>query len=95
MTVKQSDSHVFYIEGHACQAPPLAPGLHVTSTPIGNLGDITVRALQVLASADLVLCEDTRITRKLMQKYGIGVQLQAYHDHEGCDDHRSDQIQHD
>ncbi len=59
----------------------LAPGLHVVATPIGNLSDVTLRALVVLASADLVLCEDTRVTRKLLDRYGLKPALLAYHDH--------------
>jgi 16S rRNA (cytidine1402-2'-O)-methyltransferase len=59
----------------------LAPGLHVVATPIGNLGDVTLRALSVLASADLVLCEDTRVTRKLLDRYGLRPALLAYHEH--------------
>lgn len=81
MTVKPPKKAAFYIDGHACSVPTLAPGLYVTSTPIGNLADITLRALQVLAAADLVLCEDTRVTRKLTQKYGIEAILRPYHDH--------------
>lgn len=59
----------------------LAPGLYVVATPIGNLGDITLRALATLKAADLVLCEDTRVTRKLFDRYGIASRLLAYHDH--------------
>lgn len=59
----------------------LAPGLYVTATPIGNLGDVTLRALSVLASADLVLCEDTRVTRRLLDRYGLRPRLLAYHEH--------------
>jgi 16S rRNA (cytidine1402-2'-O)-methyltransferase len=59
----------------------LASGLHVVATPIGNLSDVTLRALVVLASADLVLCEDTRVTRKLLDRYGLKPSLLAYHDH--------------
>jgi 16S rRNA (cytidine1402-2'-O)-methyltransferase len=59
----------------------LAPGLYVVATPIGNLGDVTLRALSVLASADLVLCEDTRVTRKLLDRYGLRPPLLAYHEH--------------
>jgi 16S rRNA (cytidine1402-2'-O)-methyltransferase len=59
----------------------LAPGLYVVATPIGNLGDVTLRALSVLASADLVLCEDTRITRRLLDRYGLRPQLLSYHEH--------------
>jgi 16S rRNA (cytidine1402-2'-O)-methyltransferase len=53
----------------------------VTATPIGNLGDITLRALAVLEGADAVLCEDTRVTAKLLSAYGIKAELVAYHDH--------------
>lgn len=59
----------------------LAPGLYVVATPIGNLGDVTLRALATLKSADLVLCEDTRITRKLFDRYSLKPRLLAYHDH--------------
>ncbi|GAB4233197.1 MAG: 16S rRNA (cytidine(1402)-2'-O)-methyltransferase [Methyloligellaceae bacterium] len=60
---------------------PLAPGLHIVSTPIGNLADITLRALSVLARADLILCEDTRHSARLLRHYGLDVPLQPYHDH--------------
>lgn len=59
----------------------LAAGLYVVATPIGNLGDVSLRALSVLASAGLVLCEDTRITRRLLDRYGLAPSLLAYHDH--------------
>ncbi len=58
-----------------------APGLHVVATPIGNLGDITLRALATLAGADLIACEDTRVTRKLLERYAIATPLTPYHDH--------------
>lgn len=61
----------------------LDPGLYIVATPIGNLRDITLRALDVLASCDQVLCEDTRITRKLLSAYGITVRRSAYHDFSG------------
>ena len=59
----------------------IAPGLHVVATPIGNLGDITLRALAALADADLIACEDTRVTRKLLDRYAIATPLTPYHDH--------------
>jgi 16S rRNA (cytidine1402-2'-O)-methyltransferase len=59
----------------------LAPGLYVVATPIGHLGDITLRALEVLAAADVIACEDTRVTRKLTDRYGIETPLTPYHDH--------------
>jgi 16S rRNA (cytidine1402-2'-O)-methyltransferase len=67
-------------------AAPLAPGLYIVSTPIGNLSDISIRALCVLASADAVFCEDTRHSRKLLSAYGIGRKLEAYHDFSGDQD---------
>ncbi len=62
-------------------APPLAPGLYVVSTPIGNLRDITLRALETLAAADLVLCEDTRTSARLFEHYDIRGPRQALHEH--------------
>lgn len=59
----------------------LAPGLYVVSTPIGRLRDITLRALDVLASADVVLAEDTRVTRRLCDAYGLKPALERYDDH--------------
>jgi 16S rRNA (cytidine1402-2'-O)-methyltransferase len=59
----------------------LAPGLYIVATPIGNLKDITLRALEVLRAADLVLCEDTRVTRKLFDRHDLAPKLAAYHDH--------------
>ena len=63
------------------EAPRLAPGLYVVATPIGNLRDITLRALDVLRAAALVLCEDTRVTRKLLDRHQLAPKLLAYHDH--------------
>ena len=54
---------------------------HFVATPIGNLGDISLRALAVLAAADVVFAEDTRHTRRLLDRYGIQVPLASYHDH--------------
>jgi 16S rRNA (cytidine1402-2'-O)-methyltransferase len=61
--------------------PRLSGGLYVVATPIGNLGDITLRALATLAAADLIACEDTRVSRKLFDRYSITAPLAAYHDH--------------
>jgi len=57
------------------------PGLHLVATPIGNLDDITLRALATLRRADIVACEDTRVTRRLLQAFAIATPMIAYHDH--------------
>jgi 16S rRNA (cytidine1402-2'-O)-methyltransferase len=67
-------------------ATSLAPGLYLVSTPIGNLADISVRALFALAAADIVFCEDTRHSRKLFSAYGLHKKLEAYHDFSGDKD---------
>ncbi len=62
---------------------PLAPGLYLVSTPIGNLRDITLRALDVIAGADMVLAEDTRVTAKLLNAFALKKKLTRYDDHIG------------
>jgi 16S rRNA (cytidine1402-2'-O)-methyltransferase len=59
----------------------LAPGLYLVATPIGNLRDITLRALDVLAAADFIVCEDTRVTGKLLNAYEIKKKMLPYNDH--------------
>ncbi len=66
--------------GEAGSSKP-EPGLYLTAVPIGNAGDITLRALTVLAAADAIACEDTRMTGKLLAIYGIKAALLPYHDH--------------
>jgi 16S rRNA (cytidine1402-2'-O)-methyltransferase len=76
-----SSTRSFSISGHILAAPRPVPGLHLVATPIGNLGDITLRALETLAGVDLIACEDTRITRRLTERYAISAQLAPYHEH--------------
>ena len=71
----------YILAGQPVEPPRLPPGLHLVATPIGNLRDITLRALETLAAADLIACEDTRVTRKLLDHYGIATPLTPYHEH--------------
>lgn len=71
----------FMIGQSEVMARPLEPALHLVATPIGNLGDVTLRALETLAAADIVACEDTRVTRILLERYGIRQKMTAYHEH--------------
>jgi 16S rRNA (cytidine1402-2'-O)-methyltransferase len=71
----------FSVDGHTLTAPKPVPGLYLVATPIGNLGDITLRALETLAGVDIIACEDTRITRRLTERYAIAAQLKPYHEH--------------
>lgn len=75
-----------YLIGQArMRAPRLAPALYLVATPIGNLSDVTIRALETLAAADIVACEDTRVTRVLLQRYGMRRRLMAYHEHNAAE----------
>lgn len=71
----------YFLSGHSLDAPRLEPALYIVSTPIGNLGDITVRALETLAAAAMIACEDTRVTATLVQRFGLKTPLLAYHEH--------------
>src|SRR6202163_89634 len=71
----------FHVFGHDIEARPVPPGPFLVATPIGNLGDVTLRALETLASVDVVACEDTRVTRRLFARYGIATPFLTYHDH--------------
>lgn len=71
----------FCIFGTKFDAPELAPGLYVVATPIGNLRDISIRALQTLAAVDQVLCEDTRQSARLLEHYLIKTPRVALHEH--------------
>ena len=68
---------------------PLDPGLYIVATPIGNLGDITMRAVDVLTRCDAVACEDTRVTGKLLKHLGISNRLLRYNDHSDTKDRES------
>jgi 16S rRNA (cytidine1402-2'-O)-methyltransferase len=63
------------------EAEKLPGGLYVTATPIGHLSDVTLRALATMAAVDILLCEDTRTTAKLLERYGIRTKLMPYHEH--------------
>ena len=67
----------------AVLAKPVAPGLHLVATPIGNLGDMTLRAIATLAAADVIYCEDTRHSRTLAQHFGLSAPMKPYHEHNG------------
>ena len=67
--------------GVEAEATDLPTGLYIVATPIGNLGDITLRALVTLRGVDVVACEDTRVTGGLLKLYGISQKLVSYHDH--------------
>lgn len=67
--------------GLRAEAEKIEPGLHLVATPIGNLKDISFRALSTLAAADAVVAEDTRVTKNLLAHYGISTPLIAYHEH--------------
>ena len=71
----------YVLAGQPIEPPRLATGLHLVATPIGNLRDITLRALETLAAADAIACEDSRVTRKLLDHYGITTPLTPYHEH--------------
>lgn len=77
----RAESPAFTAFGLRAEAEPIAPGLHVVATPIGNLRDISLRALATLAAADAVIAEDTRVTKTLLAHYGIATPLVAYHEH--------------
>ena len=67
--------------GHEIVAEKVPPGLYLVATPIGNLGDVTIRALQTLAAVDAIACEDSRVTGRLLERYAIETSLIPYHDH--------------
>src|ERR1044072_1201915 len=78
---KTARTRRYTLAGQAIDVARLTVGLYLVSTPIVNLRDITLRALEMLAAADLIACEDTRVTRKLFDHYGLSAPLTPYHDH--------------
>ncbi len=77
----QQQKRGYSIGPHRLNAPRIDPALYIVATPIGNLSDITVRALETLSGADLIACEDTRTTRVLLDRYQIRTHMFAYHEH--------------
>jgi 16S rRNA (cytidine1402-2'-O)-methyltransferase len=78
-------SRTFLIGQTEVSARPLEPALYLVATPIGNLADITIRALETLAAADVLACEDTRVTRVLLTRYGIRQRPTPYHEHNAAE----------
>jgi 16S rRNA (cytidine1402-2'-O)-methyltransferase len=81
MTGEEAPASNFHIGASAIAAPRLTAGLYLVATPIGNLGDVTLRALSTLAAADVIYCEDTRVTRRLLERYGIKTHTKSCHDY--------------
>ncbi len=77
----QAPEPTYHVGHNAYRAARLDPALYIVATPIGHLADITIRALETLAAADRIACEDTRVTRVLLDRYGIRTKLIAYHEH--------------
>jgi 16S rRNA (cytidine1402-2'-O)-methyltransferase len=71
----------YLLNGVEMSPPALDAGLYVAATPIGNLADVTIRALETLAAADFIACEDTRVTSRLTKRYGIVTPLVVYREH--------------
>ena len=82
---RKARRHRYAPFGTAIEVAKPTAGLYLVATPIGNLGDITLRALELLASADIIACEDTRVTRKLTERYGIETPLTPYHEHNAAE----------
>jgi 16S rRNA (cytidine1402-2'-O)-methyltransferase len=85
MAKNEKTKRSFLIAGQEIAAPAIAPGLYLVATPIGNLGDIGLRALTVLTAADAIACEDTRVSRRLTEHYGIATPLTSYHEHNAAE----------
>jgi len=79
--MRDSRPKTYILAGQPVEPPQPAAGLYLVATPIGNLRDITIRALETLAAADVIACEDSRVTRRLLDHYGISTPLTPYHEH--------------
>ncbi|MCA1490282.1 16S rRNA (cytidine(1402)-2'-O)-methyltransferase [Ensifer sp. NBAIM29] len=84
-TAERERQRSFRLMNATVPARPLEPALYLVATPIGNLADITVRALETIAGADLLACEDTRVTRVLLDRYGIVNRPMPYHEHNAAE----------
>lgn len=82
---KGGDNRSFIVGQAEITARPLEAALYLVATPIGNLGDITLRALETLAGADILACEDTRVSRVLLERYGIRQRPVPYHEHNAAE----------
>jgi 16S rRNA (cytidine1402-2'-O)-methyltransferase len=80
-TAADGRSRCYSLNRVRVEVPKPAGGLYPVATPIGNLGDIGLRALEILAGADVIACEDSRVTRKLLDRYGMSTPLTPYHEH--------------
>ncbi len=76
-----ADQRHYVLGANIIKVRPLEPALYLVATPIGNLGDMTLRGLETLAGADVLACEDTRVTRVLLDRYGIRTRPYAYHEY--------------
>ena len=84
-TPESRDTRAFTALNTRTVVERIEPGLHIVATPIGNLGDVTLRALKTLAAVDVILAEDTRVSRRLLGQYEIHTPLIAYHEHNAAD----------
>src|SRR5260370_16355273 len=80
-TVQTQRSRLFRVFGQDVPARESPPGLYLVATPIGNLSDVTLRALETLGAVEAIACEDSRVTRRLLERYAITTPLLTYHAH--------------
>src|SRR5215831_5201491 len=80
-TVQTEKSRLFRVFTQDVPAREVPPGLYLVATPIGNLSAVTLRALETLAAVEAIACEDSRVTRRLLERYAITTPLLTYHEH--------------